>query len=92
LTVEARLFVVRGRVQRVGFRYFAVLAASRLGLSGWARNRPDGSVEVMAQGTTGAIDELAGMLAKGPPASRVESVEVEVAAPDPSLSGFGVRH
>lgn len=68
-------FLVRGRVQGVGFRWFAMREATRLRLKGYVRNLPDGSVEVCAQGTPAALDALAAALAKGPPAGRVTGVE-----------------
>lgn len=68
-------YLVRGRVQGVGFRWFAMREATRLKLKGYVRNLPDGRVEVCAQGTPAALDVLAAALANGPPAGRVESVE-----------------
>lgn len=68
-------FVVHGRVQGVGFRWFVWQAAARLGLRGLARNLPDGSVEVVAEGPENALAELARALAKGPAAARVERVD-----------------
>jgi acylphosphatase len=90
--IEARRFVVSGRVQGVGFRWFVVDAAERLGLSGFARNLPDGDVEVVAQGTTAAIDSLQDDLRIGPRAARVHAVESSPVRPDPGLKGFHVRH
>jgi acylphosphatase len=74
-TIEARRFVVRGRVQGVGFRWFVEREAHILGIAGWVRNNADGSVEVLAQGTR---DQLAGLLSRlrqGPRAARVDAVE-----------------
>ena len=68
-------FLVRGRVQGVGFRWFAMREATRLRLTGYVRNLPDGTVEVCAQGTPGALDALGALLAKGPPAGRVAGVD-----------------
>lgn len=73
--MTTRRWVVRGRVQGVGFRWFVWREAERLGLSGIARNLPDGSVEVVAAGTEAAIAELERSLAQGPAAARVERVE-----------------
>ncbi len=92
MSQAARRFRIRGAVQGVGFRYFVLKVASRLGLAGWARNERDGSVEILAQGSTEALDELAGLIEEGPPASRVESTEASDVPVDPSLAGFGVRH
>ena len=76
----ARLFVISGRVQGVGYRAFAVSAAQRLNISGWARNLADGRVEVYASGTAGQLDELEGWLRKGPRFADVRGVTVSEAA------------
>jgi acylphosphatase len=73
--VPAALFLVRGRVQGVGFRWFVWREAQRLGLRGIVRNLPDGSVEVMAEGLEKALEELELALSQGPTAARVEHVE-----------------
>lgn len=67
--------VVRGRVQGVYFRASTQREARRLGLTGWVRNRPDGSVEIVAEGEEVAIRELFGWAQKGPSAARVDRVE-----------------
>lgn len=67
--------VVRGRVQGVGFRYSTVLEASNLGLTGWVRNRSDGSVEVWFEGRDDAVAEMLDWLARGPGFARVTSRE-----------------
>lgn len=72
---EARGYLVRGRVQGVGFRWFTRSTAERLGLGGHVRNLPDGRVEVHAAGTAGALDALESALRSGPPGSRVDGVE-----------------
>lgn len=69
--------VVRGRVQGVGFRDAVVGHAGELGVLGWVRNADDGTVAVHAESQQAAVDELVGFLRQGPPAARVESVEVE---------------
>lgn len=70
-----RMFVrVSGRVQGVGFRWFVIGEAERLGLRGWVRNASDGSVEVEAEGPAAAIGELRASLEKGPPSARVSQV------------------
>jgi acylphosphatase len=86
----ARLYHVRGRVQGVGFRYFAELSANALGLAGWVRNRDDGSVEVYAVGTADQLSELAGLLWKGPRWAEVRGVD-ESEAPLEHVRGFSVR-
>jgi len=74
--MSGRRFVVRGRVQGVGFRYFVLSRARLLGLQGWVRNLPDGTVEARAWGEEGALDALRDHLAEGPGHARVESVDV----------------
>jgi acylphosphatase len=71
----SRLHVrVTGVVQGVGFRWFVRERARRLGLSGWVRNLPDGSVEVLADGEQGQLDLLMGELRRGPDGARVSGV------------------
>ncbi len=68
-------FVVRGRVQGVGFRWYVMAVAGRLGLEGYVRNLPDGTVEVVARGAREAVGELEQALARGPATARVDGVE-----------------
>lgn len=68
-------FVVSGRVQGVGYRWFVMREATRLDLAGFVRNLPDGSVEVVARGSTPALALLESALAQGPPAARVSRVD-----------------
>lgn len=87
MTNRARVlrFVVRGRVQGVFYRASAAREAESLAITGWAKNLPDGSVEVVARGTDSALDRLAEWLWRGPRAARVTSVEVglcEQSVPD----------
>lgn len=67
-------FLVQGRVQGVGFRWFVQREASELNLRGWVRNTEDGDVEVVAAGEAGDLDELRASLRKGPRGSRVDRV------------------
>ena len=71
----AKRWIVRGRVQGVGYRFFALRAASKLGLSGYARNLDDGSVEVYAVGSADTLSELARKLHLGPTGADVRAVE-----------------
>jgi acylphosphatase len=82
--VRARHAIVRGRVQGVGYRFFAERAARDLGVRGWVRNLPDGSVEAVAEGEDEAIVRFLERLRQGPRGSRVESL----AEDDLSVSGF----
>ena len=88
--LTARRFLIRGRVQGVGYRYFAQKAAAQWNVSGYARNLEDGSVEVFAIGTAGQLSELAGTLRTGPPFSDVRSVDVQEAALE-NHKGFRIR-
>lgn len=83
--------VVTGQVQGVGFRYATVIEARRLGLGGWARNRPDGSVEIVADGTADAVRALIAWCRTGPPMARVRHVTHDEIARDAPLGEFGVR-
>ena len=72
-------FLVIGKVQGVFFRHSARLEANRLGLKGLARNLPDGSVEVVAQGNAAAVEALHQWLSRGPAQARVDEVrEIDV--------------
>lgn len=73
-------FQVFGRVQGVGFRWWTQSRARELGLAGSVRNLEDGSVEVIATGTSGDLDSLQRALQRGPPSARVERVSSSVAA------------
>ena len=89
-TSEARRFVVRGRVQGVGFRWFVEREAHILGVAGWVRNNPDGSVEVLAMGTRDQLAGLRSRLRQGPRAARVDDVEEAQAQPVPGLNTFRI--
>lgn len=82
---------VHGLVQGIGYRYFVVNNAHALGLSGYARNLGDGSVEVLAQGTHPALERLLTMLQRGPSAAEVSEVLTHWGQPTEHLSGFHVR-
>ncbi len=82
---------VRGLVQGVFFRQNCRREALSLGLAGWVRNDPDGSVEVFAQGDDEAVDRLVAWLWHGPPSARVTAVESETVPPDPQVTGFVIR-
>ena len=74
---------VTGRVQGVSFRWYAAREATRLGLAGWVRNDPDGSVRAHAEGLVGSVEEFVAWCRQGPPAARVDDVtvtEVEASA------------
>ncbi|HZR03298.1 MAG TPA: acylphosphatase [Burkholderiales bacterium] len=74
--------IVTGRVQGVGFREAMCREARRLGATGWVRNRADGTVEAIVQGTEQVVAQLVLWAQRGPPASRVTQVDVENATGD----------
>jgi len=82
--------VVRGTVQGVGFRWFAKELADSLALSGWVRNRTDGSVELEAEGTETALDEFLRRLRDGNPSAAVNEIVAVPAAPR-GEKGFQIR-
>jgi len=88
--IRVRL-VVRGRVQGVGFRYATVTEARRLGLSGWTRNAPDGSVEIVAEGRADAVQALVAWCHQGPPGARVASVRETEEPRELPLGEFAVK-
>ena len=89
--IEARRFLVRGRVQGVGFRWFVEREAHMLAIAGWVRNNHDGSVEVLAQGTRDQLLGLHSRLREGPRAARVDVVEVSDVRPVAGLSLFRIE-
>jgi acylphosphatase len=89
--IEARRFIVRGRVQGVGFRWFVEREAHLLGIAGWVRNNPDASVEVLAMGTRDQLAGLRSRLRAGPRAARVDDVEEADAKPIPNLTAFRIE-
>ena len=89
-TLETRRYLVSGRVQGVGFRWFVEREAAVLGIGGWVRNREDGRVEVMATGTREQLSVLHGRLREGPRAARVDEVAVSP-APFLDTKSFGIE-
>ena len=89
--MQARRYIVRGRVQGVGFRWFVDYEARQLGLAGWVRNQPDGTVEVLAMGTEEQLAVLQQKLQKGPRAARVDEVLESPAEPVDGLKTFGIQ-
>lgn len=83
---------VRGIVQGVGFRAFVQREARRIGVSGWVRNLPDGSVETEAEGREPQLLGFQRTLRNGPPGSSVESMETEWLEATGALHGFAIRY
>jgi len=89
--IVARRFVVSGRVQGVGYRFHARDAATREGLGGFVRNLADGRVEVEAEGDQEAMERFERSLWQGPPAGRVDAVEVTDVTPRVSAAVFRIE-
>jgi acylphosphatase len=87
----ARRYLVSGRVQGVGFRFFADAVAQREGLHGWVRNLPDGRVEALAEGEADAIDRFEHAVRHGPSGARVENVQIDHTTPSGRDTGFTIR-
>ena len=84
-------FQISGRVQGVGFRYFALRQARGIGIGGWVKNLPDCRVEAHAEGPEPEIRQFAAALRQGPPLSRVDAV-TEHAAPGEGAATFKIRY
>ncbi|MBV9341953.1 MAG: acylphosphatase [Acidobacteria bacterium] len=90
-TTLARRYLIRGRVQGVGFRWFVEREAHLLGIAGWVRNNADGTVEVLAIGTRDQLHGLRSRLRQGPRAARVDDIEELEAKPVPGLKVFRIE-
>jgi acylphosphatase len=90
--MKASRFLVSGVVQGVGYRFYTVRAARALGLSGFARNLPDGRVEVVAAGPAEGLLQLRERLRSGPRGAVVSGLEESEADIDPAPSDFEVRY
>ena len=89
--IVARRYVIGGRVQGVGFRYFTEAAAAREGILGWVRNTPDGGVEISAEGEADALERFERSVRHGPPRARVERFDVADTTPSGRDAGFSIR-
>ncbi len=87
----ARRFVISGRVQGVGFRYFAQNAAAREGVTGWVQNLPDGRVEAFVEGDEEAVTRVERAIRSGPRGAVVEHVDVSDEEAGGSLKGFSIK-
>lgn len=84
--------IIQGRVQGVSFRYHTRKTALELGVRGWVRNLPDGTVEVWAEGRPDLVGALREWLAEGPPAARVDEIKLTEGEPNERRGGFEVRY
>lgn len=84
--------MIRGFVQGIGYRKWARKEAQKLGLSGWVRNLPDGSVEALLQGSQKDIKEMIALCKKGPFMSEVENVDVVWENQKETIPDFSIRH
>jgi acylphosphatase len=87
----ARRFVISGRVQGVGFRYFTQNAAAREGVTGWVQNLPDGRVEAFVEGDEEAVTRVERAIRSGPRGAVVETVDVSDEEAGGSLKGFRIK-
>ena len=87
----ARRYLIGGRVQGVGFRFFTLASAEREAIDGWVRNTPDGRVEIEAEGDSDAVMRFERHIRNGPPGGRVEHVEVTEMPTLMTRSGFNIR-
>ena len=85
--MNCKRLIISGRVQGVGYRGWMVDTARTLGVSGWVRNRLDGSVEALVVGDTAAVEELLRLCRRGPRMAEVVSIEEDLADP-PDVFGF----
>jgi len=79
--MEIRKYIVIGKVQGVGYRFFTEEVARSLSLIGWVQNMPDGSVECLAAGENSSLENFEKKIRKGPPLSRVVNMERRVLQP-----------
>lgn len=87
-----RRYLVSGTVQGVNFRNAACNQAEPVGLRGWARNLPDGRVEVVARGNAEALHHLETWLRQGPPGARVAGLQIMPTEAEHLPDGFEIRH
>lgn len=91
MAAGVRRYVISGKVQGVGYRYFALRVARELKLAGWVRNLADGRVEAIATGPVARLKRFDSELRIGPPRAEVRTVEVEEAPANGKLEGFQIR-
>ena len=87
----ARRFLISGRVQGVGFRFFVEARATAEGVHGWVRNLPDGRVETLLEGDEASVERVQAALWRGPSGAVVDDVVSEAANPSGRATGFSIR-
>lgn len=85
--MNAKRLVITGRVQGVGYRAWMVYKATQLGVSGWVRNRSDGTVEALIAGDIASVEELSRLCRRGPRMAEISSIDEDLADP-PAEPGF----
>jgi acylphosphatase len=89
--IIAKRFIIGGRVQGVGFRFFVEDQAAVEGVHGYVRNLPDGTVEALIEGDDESVLRVERALRRGPPGARIERVDVEQVPPSGRATGFSIR-
>ena len=89
--IVAKRILIAGRVQGVGFRFFAEAQAAVEGVHGYVSNLPDGRVEVLVEGDDESVERVERALRRGPAGARVESFVVEAVPPSGCATGFSIR-
>jgi len=89
--IVARRILIAGRVQGVGFRFFAEAQAAVEGVHGYVKNLPDGRVEVQIEGDDESVERVERALRRGPAGARVEAFVVEAVPPSGRATGFSIR-
>lgn len=88
----ARFLKIKGRVQRVGFRFSSKLMAGRFGVMGWTKNIDDGSVEIFVQGEPEKVQKFINWAKHGPPWARVDQIDVRDQTPDSRITAFNILY
>jgi acylphosphatase len=89
--VKAARLRISGRVQGVGFRYWASHLAERYGVTGWVRNEMDGTVSIECEGPEASVDKFIQIVRQGPPGARVDQVEISHLPPRGAYRRFSIE-